>query len=235
MGLSARQVRRLCRAYEWHGPTGLASRKRGRPSNRRLPAEIQLRRCRLLPAVRQGPEGTHEGPESPRGPAWRGVPVNGQAAYGVCTPCLPHLATFGRDPWQARRVRNRRSFRQRDWRITHRRRPGRRIFLRCHGDISGRRRVNPRPSARHLWRLALGWRWRRLGLATARRNVWRRRARLADGLWRGNSCRIADGGHHSLLSLGGATEGREVVGRLSRPSASLLFEAFAPALQPVAS
>ena len=37
LGLTSRQVRRLCRACERDGPAGLASKRRGRPSNRRLP------------------------------------------------------------------------------------------------------------------------------------------------------------------------------------------------------
>jgi transposase len=48
MGLGARQVRRLCRSYERHGPTGLASRKRGRPSNWRLPEDPQLRATAIV-------------------------------------------------------------------------------------------------------------------------------------------------------------------------------------------
>jgi homeodomain-containing protein len=36
LGLSARQVRRLYRAFRRHGATGLVSRHRGRPSNRRI-------------------------------------------------------------------------------------------------------------------------------------------------------------------------------------------------------
>jgi transposase len=48
MGLCARQVRRLCTAYERNGPTGLASRKRGKPSNRRLPEEFQLRATKIV-------------------------------------------------------------------------------------------------------------------------------------------------------------------------------------------
>ena len=43
LGLTSRQVRRLCRALEAGGPGGLVSRKRGRPSNRKLPAELQAR------------------------------------------------------------------------------------------------------------------------------------------------------------------------------------------------
>ena len=41
LGLTSRQVRRLCRALEAGGPGGLVSRKRGRPSNRKLSAELQ--------------------------------------------------------------------------------------------------------------------------------------------------------------------------------------------------
>jgi hypothetical protein len=36
MGLGRRQIYRLCRAFSADGPAGLASRKRGRPSNRKL-------------------------------------------------------------------------------------------------------------------------------------------------------------------------------------------------------
>src|SRR5437763_3527523 len=43
LGLSERQVRRLCAAYERHGPPGLISKKRGRASNHRLPQELQDR------------------------------------------------------------------------------------------------------------------------------------------------------------------------------------------------
>jgi hypothetical protein len=41
LGLSERQVRRLCRALGQQGAAGLASRKRGRPSNRKLPACVR--------------------------------------------------------------------------------------------------------------------------------------------------------------------------------------------------
>jgi hypothetical protein len=62
MGLSERQVQRLCKAVEVHGPGGLASKKRGRPSNRRLPDEI---RERAIAIVREryadfGPKLAHE-------------------------------------------------------------------------------------------------------------------------------------------------------------------------------
>ncbi len=50
LGLTVRQVRRLCRAYERSGPGGLASRRRGRPSNRRLPEDL---RARVVALVRE--------------------------------------------------------------------------------------------------------------------------------------------------------------------------------------
>ena len=48
IGLSTRQIRRLCTGYEQLGPTALASRKRGKPSNRRLPAELELRATTIV-------------------------------------------------------------------------------------------------------------------------------------------------------------------------------------------
>jgi hypothetical protein len=54
LGLTTRQVRRLCRVYERHGPGGLASKHRGRPSNRRLPSEL---RREALATVRSQYEG----------------------------------------------------------------------------------------------------------------------------------------------------------------------------------
>ena len=41
LGLTRRQVRRLRRAYEQDGAWALASKHRGRPSNRRLPSELR--------------------------------------------------------------------------------------------------------------------------------------------------------------------------------------------------
>jgi transposase len=41
MGLSTRQVRRMCRAYKRDGAAGVTSKRRGRPSNNRLSDEIQ--------------------------------------------------------------------------------------------------------------------------------------------------------------------------------------------------
>ena len=54
MGLTDRQVRRLCRAYERDGPSGLVSKRRGRPSNRGLPKEL---RVQALSVVRGRYEG----------------------------------------------------------------------------------------------------------------------------------------------------------------------------------
>jgi len=62
LDLTTRQVRRLRRAYERDGPRGLASKHRGRPSNRRFPAEL---RREALATVRSryedfGPTFAHE-------------------------------------------------------------------------------------------------------------------------------------------------------------------------------
>ena len=48
MGLTARQVRRLCIAYQQAGPICLASRKRGQPSNRRLPPQLQVEAVEIV-------------------------------------------------------------------------------------------------------------------------------------------------------------------------------------------
>ncbi len=50
LGLSVRQMRRLCRAYSDEGPAGLASRRRGRPSNRRLPDAVREEAIALIRA-----------------------------------------------------------------------------------------------------------------------------------------------------------------------------------------
>ena len=62
LGLTSRQVRRLRRAYERDGPEALASKHRGRPSNRRLPGGL---RREALATVRSryedfGPTLAHE-------------------------------------------------------------------------------------------------------------------------------------------------------------------------------
>ncbi len=54
LGLTSRQVRRLRCAYGRDGPGGLASKHRGRPSNRRLPSEL---RREALATVRSRYEG----------------------------------------------------------------------------------------------------------------------------------------------------------------------------------
>ena len=48
IGLSTRQVRRLCRAYVRSGPAGLVSGKRGMPSNRRLATELRERAMAIV-------------------------------------------------------------------------------------------------------------------------------------------------------------------------------------------
>ena len=54
LGLTSRQVRRHRRAYERYGARALASKHRGRPSNRRLSAEL---RREALATVRSRYEG----------------------------------------------------------------------------------------------------------------------------------------------------------------------------------
>ena len=41
LGLSLRHVERLCHAFRRHGPVGLVSRQRGRPSNRKLAEAVR--------------------------------------------------------------------------------------------------------------------------------------------------------------------------------------------------
>jgi transposase len=48
LGLSVRQVERLCRAFRRDGAAGLVSRKRGRPSNRKLSAVLRERALDLV-------------------------------------------------------------------------------------------------------------------------------------------------------------------------------------------
>src|ERR1700694_2772632 len=62
LGLCERQVRGLVIAFEERGPAGLASGKRGRPSNRQLPPELKAKAIWL---VREryadfGPKLAHE-------------------------------------------------------------------------------------------------------------------------------------------------------------------------------
>ena len=48
LGLSERQVQRLCHGYRESGPAGLVSRQRGRPSNRRLSEALRERALELM-------------------------------------------------------------------------------------------------------------------------------------------------------------------------------------------
>src|SRR5262249_37476250 len=48
LGLSERQTRRLCKAMAAGGPSALVSKKRGRPSNRRLPEALRNQVVALL-------------------------------------------------------------------------------------------------------------------------------------------------------------------------------------------
>jgi hypothetical protein len=48
LGLSGRQVHRLCVRYGQRGPAGLVSLQRGRPSNHRLPDEIRERALAIV-------------------------------------------------------------------------------------------------------------------------------------------------------------------------------------------
>jgi transposase len=48
LGLSARQVERLVIRYREHGPSGVASRRRGRPGNRKLDEGLALRALTII-------------------------------------------------------------------------------------------------------------------------------------------------------------------------------------------
>jgi len=62
LGLTSRQVRRLCGAYETHGSAGLASKQRGRPSNRRLAEGLRREALELVRGRYEGfgPTLAHE-------------------------------------------------------------------------------------------------------------------------------------------------------------------------------
>jgi hypothetical protein len=62
LGLTARQVRRIRRAYERDGPVGLASKHRGRPSNRRLRLELEHEALAIVRSQYEdfGPTLAHE-------------------------------------------------------------------------------------------------------------------------------------------------------------------------------
>jgi transposase len=62
IGISVRQVKRLCRLFKENGLAGLASRQRGRPSNRKLAVETK---AEVVALVREryadfGPKLAHE-------------------------------------------------------------------------------------------------------------------------------------------------------------------------------
>jgi transposase len=72
LSLSKRQVKRLCRSVRERGPQGLISRKRGRPSNRRIADErrehfVQLVRCQYADF---GPQLAHEYLQREHGFEW---------------------------------------------------------------------------------------------------------------------------------------------------------------------
>jgi transposase len=72
LGLSVRQVKRLCRKVREQGPQGLISRQRGRPSNRRI---ADARREHFVQVVRDqyvdfGPQLAHEYLKREHGFAW---------------------------------------------------------------------------------------------------------------------------------------------------------------------
>ena len=72
LGLSVRQVKRLCRSVRQRGAQGLISRKRGQPSNRRISLE---RREHFVQVVRSqyadfGPQFAHEHLEREHGFEW---------------------------------------------------------------------------------------------------------------------------------------------------------------------
>jgi transposase len=48
LGVSVRQLRRLLRSFEAHGAGALVSKRRGRPSNRRLPESTRERALELV-------------------------------------------------------------------------------------------------------------------------------------------------------------------------------------------
>ena len=48
LGISDRHFRRLLKAYREQGTEGLQSKKRGKPSNRRLPAELKKKALKAV-------------------------------------------------------------------------------------------------------------------------------------------------------------------------------------------
>ncbi len=97
LGLSERQVRRLCRALRRQGAAGLVSRKRGRPSNRRLPAVVREQAVAL---VRER--------YADFGPTLAGEKLAAQHGVAVSTETLRQWM-IGADLWVPRAQRPRRA------------------------------------------------------------------------------------------------------------------------------
>lgn len=102
LGMSERQVRRLYAAYVAHGPAGLASCKRGRPSHRRLP---QATRDQVLGLIRE-----HYGDFGPTFACEKLVEVHG-LRIGVETVRLWMIEA---GIWLSRSRRARRSYQPRE-------------------------------------------------------------------------------------------------------------------------
>ncbi|HIF94340.1 MAG TPA: helix-turn-helix domain-containing protein [Myxococcales bacterium] len=71
LGLGVRQVERLCRRLRLKGRQGLISKKRGRPSNRKLPAALRERALELVQS-RYADFGSNAGRGEARRAARRG-------------------------------------------------------------------------------------------------------------------------------------------------------------------
>jgi hypothetical protein len=97
LGLSVRQVRRLCRALGQQGAAGLVSRKRGWPSNRRLPAAV---RDEALALVRER--------YADFGPTLAGEKLGAQHGVAVSTETLRQWM-IAADLWIPRSQRPRRA------------------------------------------------------------------------------------------------------------------------------
>jgi transposase len=102
LGLSVRQVKRLCRSVREHGAAGLVSRKRGAPSNRRI---AQSERERVLEVVRQR--------YGDFGPTLAAEYLRAEHGFGHSTETLRQWMV-GAGLWQARRERRKRAFQLRE-------------------------------------------------------------------------------------------------------------------------
>ena len=97
LGLSERQVRRLCRALDQQGAGGLASRKRGKSSNRKLPADA---REAALALVRER--------YADFGPTLAGEKLAAHHGVAICAPTLRQWM-IGAGLWVPRSQRPRRA------------------------------------------------------------------------------------------------------------------------------